>query len=297
MEEREINQREASEIVYKFSVMIVVFSVLILILCGIIAYLQQMRTYRNQCRQTSRDLGEYLEAMILDEGDFFLTYRDHISEYYGKELVPYDFKEFNTARKDFEAIFTEHYPGKVLGEDITYEDMDEEVQKAYLIYQQEYWTITFESARKAFDIPYTYFLIPNSETNEVIYMIDGERTKVEGSDGKDYLLLGDTYYNDPAKVQVEWATWESGKQQDEYQEWDNAWGHTYSYYVPVIVNGQKLGLIGTEADVEAVNKEILNNTGRQLLAIAVVLVICSFLLIVYIKRAITKQYEKYGPYM
>ena len=47
----------------------------------------------------------------------------------------------------------------------------------------------------------------------------------------------------------------------------------------------------------SVNKEILNNTGRQLLAIAVVLVICSFLLIVYIKRAVTKQYEKYGPYM
>lgn len=296
MEERDINKRELNDNIYKLSVVLVIFAVVLLMMSGVISYLQQMHTYRDQCMQNSRDLGEYLEAMIMNEKDYFLTYQKHMKDYYDKELVPYDFDEFITARKNFEKAYTSTYPGKVLGE-IDFEDMDEEVQKAYLIYQHEYWTLTFEKAREAFDIPYTYYLEVNEDDHEVIYLIDGERTEVAGNDGKSYLYLGDTYYNDPAQYKVEWATWETGEMQNEYQEWDNAWGHTYSYYVPLIIDGEKMGLIGAEVNVEAINNKILNNTARHLFGLAIILVISEVVLINYIKRVLTRQYEKYGQFM
>ena len=119
----------------------------------------------------------------------------------------------------------------------------------------------------------------------VCYMIDGERTADErkGEKGEKYLYLGDTYYNPREDNELEWNTWETGKKQNGYREWDNDYGHTYSYYTPLIVGGKKLGLIGTEINVATVNHDILMNTLREISIIAVIFIAGLILVLMFIR--------------
>ena len=82
--------------------------------------------------------------------------------------------------------------------------MDEEVKKAWFIYYHEYWLLTFEEARAAFHIPYTYYLVPKEDIYYMVYMIDGERTAKKDSNGK---ILGDLIFG--ARVDTYISTLES----------------------------------------------------------------------------------------
>ena len=59
---------------------------------------------------------------------------------------------------------------------IDFDALSDEEKKAYFIYWHEYWLLTFEHAREAFDLPYTYYLVPKEDKFIMVYMIDGERT-------------------------------------------------------------------------------------------------------------------------
>ena len=100
---------------------------------------------------------------------------------------------------------------------------------------------------------------------------------------------------------MEWTVWHTGQPVDRFQEWDNDYGHTYTNYVPLIIEGTRMGLIGTEVDVEKLNLQILLNTMREMFFVAVVLIICviislAFLNKVYITKVIglAESVEKYS---
>ena len=275
--------RRGKSLLFRFGLMFTGFTVVVLVLTGIITYTQQMRTFRSSSEEQVRELGSYLEELILAEGDDFAIYQSYYLAHYSEIDIPYDFEEYHTAQKEFERQFAEEYPGMVYGTDISFDELSEELQKAYFIYRHEYWLLTFEKARKAFDLPYTYYLVPFEDTGEVMYMIDGERTEREDMPG--YLYLGDTYYNDPKLYRVEWDTWKTGRMLRTLQEWDNEWGHTYSGYVPLWINGQKLGLIGTEVNADTINQEISKNVVKQLLATGLIQIVAMVIMLWYINRA------------
>ena len=275
--------RKMSGLLFKFSVIFGVFIIAMLVMSGITTYFNQMDSYKKQCEQNIRNIGEYLNRLVCAEGEDFILYQQYYMEHFAEVDIPYDFRDWQDAKIHFEELFVERYPGKVFQRDVSFEELDEDVKKAYFIDRHEYWLLTFEKAREAFHIPYTYYLVPKEKDYIMVYMIDGERTHKgpdgEKSDSGAFLYLGDEYYDDPDVYTVQWDAWFSGKPPKGYQVWDNEWGHTYAYYTPLFIAGRKLGLIGTEIEVATVNKEILRNVIVQIVGIGVILITCMIVML------------------
>lgn len=275
-------------LLFSFSVLIIVFTITVLTISGVTTYFSQAKYQAKHSMKDIKSAGEYLEQMILSDQDAFEFYQDYYIEHYEEINIPYDFDEYVTAREEFLKLFAKKYGYEFPGGPFKYEDMDAELQKAFFIYYHEYWLLTFEQAREAFDMPYSYYLLLYEDGFRVVYMIDGERTPKETSEGK-FLYLGDVYTNDPAIYDVEWATWRTGEKQDAFQEWDNKWGHTYAYYTPLNINGETKGLIGTEIEVARVNREVLETTIKLSVAIAAAVIFGTVIILIIINNRFIRK--------
>lgn len=274
--------KKSKALFYRFLAIFLVFTVCTSVISGIVTYANQTVTYREECKERIRDIGAYLESLILDDAEAFTFYQNYYMAHFSEVDIPYDFDEYHSAKNEFNKIFNREFPGRAPGGDIPFAEMSAEAQKAFFIYLHEYWTLVFERARSAFDLPYTYYLFMKEAEHNVVYMVDGERTRRK--DNVDLLYLGDEYYDDPEVYDVQWGTWYSGQKLEQVQEWDNAWGHTYSYYVPLIIDGNKMGLIGTEINVATVNKGILKNSVTQTLGITLILILCAVVVLFVLNR-------------
>lgn len=58
-----------------------------------------------------------------------------------------------------------------------------------------------------------------------------------------------------------------------FDSYDNEFGRTYAWYVPLYLAGEKLGVIGAEVEITDYNRAIAANTLRQLAAIAVIMIL------------------------
>ena len=303
-------EKKNDKLLYKFALIFFNFTVVTLIISGLMTYVSQMDTYKKMCRENSRALGSYLCGLMEAEGETMIAYKEFFMDHYRDMKMPYDFTESRTAHDEFVKLFSVKYPGKTFGIDITLDEVSEDVQKAYFRYKQEYWVLTFEHARDAFGLPYVYFLVMGdprarietlgSEADpqfNVFYLIDGERTEETIVDekgnkiGTGNLWLGDTYWNERSDHLTEWQTWETGECLDEYYEWNNAWGHTYTYYTPLVINGVKVGLICTDTEVSAINNAILKNALVQIGGIAAILVACMLIMLWFINRFYIKKIQ------
>lgn len=256
-------------------------------------YAIEMKEYKAQRVEDIKSIGDYLERMIQEAGEEFEVYQDYYMEHYAEANIPYDFNEYLTAQRKFESILAQQPPQKETdGKKFGFDSFSEEAKMAYFVYIHEYWLLNFENARKSFNLPYTYYLVPREDSYHMVYMIDGERTPKDengekAKEGK-YLYLGDEYYDPPEKYKVQWRSWFSGERQKDFEIWNNEWGHTYAYYTPLIVNGRKLGLIGTEIEVQTVNKTILHTSIKIACFISLVLATC----IIFIMLIINNRYIK-----
>lgn len=273
-----MNQK--SGLLRQFAYLMTVFAVITIIVTALATYYAQMKQYLKICRETSMNVGDYLSGLIYKESDVFTLYRDYYAKNYESLRIPEDFSEYNTAHEEFLKAFAKEYPGKAFYADIKPDEMSEELQHLFYTFYHEYWLLTFEQARESFDLPYTYFLIPDEETYTVMYMIDGERIPDEQHPG--YLYMGDSYYNSPEDHELLWKTWTTARKYDEIYEWDNKWGHTYSYYTPLVVDGKNLGLVVAEVSVDDVNRRILISTLGLCILLSVILIILVYFLMYYI---------------
>lgn len=201
--------------------------------------------------------------------------------------IPADFTEQDAldARLNYERLFAETYPGKVFGDDIEFEDFSPEVQKAYAIYNHEYYLLLFEKAKEQFGLTYTYYFAPTGEGVDVMFVLDGVRETKDGTN----LLLGDVVDEPIEDHEKIWEAWESGKTPSEPESYDNEYGKTYAWYYPLFIDGEKLGLIATEVEIEDYNRAIAANTISQLIAIAFILILTSVIaLIIIYRRYISK---------
>lgn len=280
-------------LLFKFAVIFTFFTALAVILGGLATYYSQMESYRRQCEMDIRQIGEYLERLILQDSENFSIYQRYYMAHFAEIDIPFDFKEYRAAQAEYEKLFAMHHPGRTFGVDIEFDDMDEAVKKAWFIYYHEYWLLTFEEARAAFQIPYTYYIVPKEEIFHMVYMLDGERTAKKDSNGK-ILYLGDEYLDPLEKYPVQWEAWFTGKKLDKSQVWDNEWGHTYAYYTPLIINGKKMGLIGTEIEVKTVNEGILDNTLKQIAGVSAIVIICVLAMLWFINRHYISKIVRLG---
>ena len=298
------NKKITQSLMFRFAMLFAIIFIVVLVITGIATFYAQMGAYKRQCQRNVQSVGAYLTSLMRDEGQDIVAYRDYYMKHYKEIDIPYAFDDYEDAWKEYESVMAREYPGKVLGKDITLEELSDEAKKAYMTYTHEYWLLTFEKAREEFNLPYTYFLVmvDSEETREemgydvdfvteerdnVVYMIDGERTHRE--DDPQLLYLGDTYFNPRETYEFMWRTWDTGEVQNGYMEWNNNWGHTYGYYTPLIIDGERIGLVVTEVQVEDVNREILANTLTQLAIVMIVFVFGMVVLMIFIRDRLIRR--------
>ena len=277
----------------KLGIIMLIFLLIILGSCGVLMYYNQMNSYHKQCEDNLRNVSEYLEKQIEEDGEDFVLYQNYYLDHYTEVDIPVDAEGYVSYRTEYERLLQTYHPGKTLGVDIEFDELSDKVKQAFLIYRQLYWLETFEEARTSFGLSYVYYILPDSDTESDIYILDGviDGKRISRADyikmtaehpdlfaafyhpqgeEAEYMYLGDQVPNDRDEYDIKWSTWDSGKKQDGFQIWDNAYGKTYAYYTPVIVDGQKMGLIGAEIDIASVNIAILNSTLSQFLIIGII---------------------------
>ena len=270
------------KLIRQFAYLISAFVVVTVAVAALVTFISQTRTYSRLCQDRIQSVGDYLCGMILDDPEDFLSYVNYYKKHYKEIRIPVDFNEYFSSRNRFYSEFEKAYPDLSFKIDIKPDEMPEDLQLTYYTFRHEYWLLIFEKARASFGLPYTYFLLPDDETHYTMYMIDGERT--EDSEHPGFLYMGDSYFEDPAEHRLLWKTWHDGKRYDEVYEWNNEWGNTYSYYTPLVLDGQCIGLIVTEIDVNDVKNMIAKNTLLLVVQLVLILVFLTALLLFFINR-------------
>lgn len=266
-----------------FVIMFTIYAFVTLIMNTIYTYVVQDRSYHRQCEENLKNINIYLGALIEREGTDFAHLKDYILKHGDEMLIPIDYDdEFNESKEKFESIFMDRYPGKIYGQDIFFDDLDEDVKLVYATYIFEYWLTVFEEARDSFGIKYTYFIFPTEEPN-MCYMIDAVREE-KVVDGKTYIRLADIVEEDPAKYTRMWEAWHTGISPEGFDVFDNEYGYSYAYYTPVYINGEKIGLVCSDLNIDAVNKTILNGVYVQFIGAFLVLFFGMLAMVYIIKR-------------
>ena len=278
MSDRNIGNKEtlivkrSESLLFKFGVVFAVFTVVTLVLGGIATYRLQERIYEQRIEESVRHLSEYLQVLIRADGDDFVQYQDYMKAHGKEVLIPVDFDgNYLPALDRYERVFNEHHPGKTLGYDISFDELSDEVKNAFAVYTHEYWLYVFESAARVFDVDYTYYVTATDEPYHMYYIIDAVRDEKE-VDGQTFLDLCQDIYEAPDRFPVMWKVWETGESVSEHDEIENEHGHVYTYYSPLYINGEKLGVIAVDVPISSINAMILRNTLILVLTMAFILI-------------------------
>lgn len=282
--------KKTGHISTKLIVFFVVLVVVVLVINSVGIYLSRSNAYKEQNIQSMKKVGFHLRDELAKEGDTFIQFQDYMLENSLNVYIPCDFDEafVVSAKESFERAFSERYPGKAFGKDVSFSDMDEELKLAFCTYYQAKWFLEFEEIAEDFDLSYVYFMYPNGNGSHVIYMFDVERV-YEGDESENRLHLFDDYeesYEDCSRL---FDTWRTGKLLDDYDIFDNEYGRTYSYYIPVYINAEKRGLIGVDLDIDYVNGNLIGEAVALSLVSGLILAFGLFICVFFIHRTIVSR--------
>ena len=294
--------RKTDTLLFKFAAVFLIFTIITLAVSGIATFITQTDDYRDQCGENIKNIGRYLSDMMTEDSEEVCNYRRFFLENFDSINdieIPIDFTEYHTAKHEFDALFEKEYPGRVLGVDISFDELSYETKAKYFTYVYEKWVLAFEDARTTFGIPYTYFAVPNADESKAVFLIGGQRRPQEADEK--LLRLNNMYMDtedpdDPDDPDSEdyilfFRTYHAKEALPEYQVWDNEYGKTYTYFTPLNIGQDCLGIIGTEVDVAYVNKGIVANALKEMTAIAVILVVCSAFALIFINLNYIKRLE------
>ena len=279
------NKKEKTKgigIIIKVAMFFAAFIIVSLVINTIVTYRFQAKTFKELKCSEVESISEYLTALVEKEGQNFSDYVDYYKEHYSEMRIPVDLSEYQSAYDEFLDAFSESYPGKVLFKDIDPNEMSEELQLLYYTYYHEYWLLTFDKTLETFDISYAYFMIMHEENYSITYMIDAGG-RIEDEDHPGYFLIGETFSEGPEEDELMWRTWTTGQQYHEVLEWTDEYGHTYTSFVPVWINGKKIGLVGSDILIERINREMLKRTIVLVGQLGLFLVLLTALLLVFIE--------------
>lgn len=282
-------ERKTDSLLFRFALIFSIFTIIAMLMSGVSIYVNQTSQYKEQCEKNMQNLADYIESMMIADGKNFLILQDYFMKHKGEMMIRHDFSgDYAPAKKKYEELFAAQYPGKVLGSTITFEELSPQVQNAYAVYYFEYWLYKFEKARDLFGLKYTYYIVPTEEPLHMVWMLDLIRDKKTVND-VDYIDLGVDVYEPIEEHQKMWEAWNTGKKPKGYDTYDNEFGKTYAYYNPLYIDGRKVGLIGTEVDLDNVNKAILRNALQQTAIMGFILFLCVSVMLWSIhKRYISK---------
>ena len=254
-------------------------------------YVAQNRSYHEDCVADLRNLTSSLTRQIQYEGEEFTHLKAWFQEHPDQVQVPVNFREDLPASEEaFNRYIAENYPGKVFGTDLMFDDLDPEGQRLYVNYSFEYWFTVFFDAADDFGQSYVYFIYPESEQDyKMNYMFDPTMETTKTEDGKEILKLGDIVFEDPAVHKYMWQAWNTGNAPKGFDSLDNEFGHVYTYCMPLVIDGEKVGLVCSEISVDFVNQEIMSNVLVQALVTALVLIVFTLVLYLLLRKNVLNR--------
>ena len=257
-------------------------------------YMAQTRSYHEECASDLRKLTTFLTGLMENEGDEFLLLKSWYKEHPDQVQVPLNFKEdMPRTQKAFDDYVLANYPGKIYGANLSFDELDFEGQKLFVNYSFEYWFTIFFDAAERFGLSYVYFIYPENESELTMnYMFDPALETTTTPEGKEILQLGYIVYEDPALHKYMWEAWNTGETQNGFDSMDNEFGHVYTYCVPLIINGEKVGLLCSEISIEYVNSEISKNVIALGIVTAIVLILFTIVLYVLLDKYVLKRIHR-----
>lgn len=255
----------------------------ILILTGLSAYASQMSVYREQSEAKLQSTVMYLSELLRTDGKEFVAYQNLFLEYYDKVDIPMDFDgDYHGAKNLFYDRYNELYPGKALGIDVDYSELPENLKILYVTYKHQYWLHIFETTRDMFGIIYTYYIVPTGEDLHMYYVLDALREPRE--DGTNNINLNLDVYEPLEEHEHMWKAWETGEFTPGYDIYDNEYGKTYACYYPLWIDGEKIGVVCADIEIEAVNRTILLNAIRQVIYMALLTIVFGGALTIFLGK-------------
>ena len=274
----------------RLTVFLVILVIVVLLINSFAVYQNRRDSYKDQNIQNMKQVGFHLRDELELEGNTFVAFRDYMLKNSLNVFIPYDFdRDFvASAKVDFDRAFSEQYPGKSFGRDVSFDELDDDLKILFCTYYQSKWFIEFEEVRDDFNIPNAYFMYPNGDGTHVIYVFDAERL-YEGDEGDNRLHLFDDYEESYEDCPCLFDTWRSGKLLDEYDVFDNEYGRSYSYYIPLYIEAEKAGVIGVDLDTDYVNANLIGESIALSLVSGVILALGLFICVFFIHRTIVSR--------
>lgn len=276
-------------LLFNFTIIFAVFALILLTLCGLVTYYTQNHIYHDRYQTELENITTYLAGEIAEDGETFSQLVAYFKENKDKMLIPYEYTSYkDTFRMDFEEAFGAAYPGKRYGKDVTFQELDEDLQLLYARYEYLEWLTAFDRARDQHGLDYVYFVYPVGDDITVCYMFDGPK-EVEVIDGAEYLALGIEADEQPEIHWYFWQTWNTGKVAKDMDVTDNEFGHVYTYSAPVYCDGELLGVLSADISVGFVRGLVIASLQKLILALAGVILISVLGMLYFIDRAVLQR--------
>ena len=279
---------------FQFGLFFALFAVLTIIVSGMLTFLSQTESYHKECENKLSQLTTQLAWMASAEGTEFAQLTEYFKEDPSKVRLPLDIEsDIAVSRQDFYDYVKSAYPNQTFGRDLDFEGLDEKGKELYAKWRFEYWYELFLQSADSFGLSYVYFVYP-TEGKElyVTYMIDTTMGITQDSEGKDILFLGDEVYQDPKEHACLWEAWNSGKAPMGFDVSNNEYGYNYNYCMPLIIGGERIGLICADIDVYAVNDTIISMVARQIIVLILILVGATIIMYTLVRKRIIERIVK-----
>ncbi len=274
-----------------FGVLFLVIAAVTIIASGILTYFNQTHSYHEACISNLQQLTNYLSDLIVREGPEFSDLKAYFREHTEEVQVPLDFRaDLPAAKEAFDTYMQEHYNGLVPDHGITFPEMDDEAKRLYAIYRFEYWFDRFFEAADTFGLSYVYFIYPEEDMDRTMtYMFDPSLETTTTGDGRTILKLGDQIYEDLKGHERMWEAWETGTPPAAVDSINNEYGYVYTFYQPLVINGEKVGLICADISVDAINDEIISSMTRLVIVIAILFAVSLVVLYMVLKKKVLSR--------
>ena len=262
-------EKDQEGLLIKFAYTFLTFAVAVLLLSGVNAYFNQITQYRTQCADRLHDTVVNLKGQAEAEGENFAAWERYMST--NRHAVApgsSNGSDFRSFRAIFMSQFAGRYPGQVLGQTMNLESVDEDTKLIFARYALSFWQYVFGRATTELDLDSVSLYVPMGGDTSRLVKIIGENTDeiFEVSDERPNM----------------WAAWSTEEIPTEHDEYNG--GDVYACYAPVVINGQKVAIIGAEKTVKATGRDIIRPIMRQVVGTGFILIICLGIMLRYINK-------------
>ena len=274
-------------LLFKVSITCFMFAVVLVLLIAQTVYTIQDTAYKTQSELSVREISSQLRRVLENDGvdflDLFHYYQKHAEdmriEYEGN--YSQEIPDWRERRKVFDKEFSKYYGKGVLYQDIDFEDMPSELQRLFAEYEWLYCQKIFNDTVESYSISWAWLAVEEDDAPYSLSYLMDPLSEDLWVDGKLYRALGSSFSDGTRDSHAKlWDTLE-GKTTSGFDIYDNQYGKTYACYERLVLEGEVIGVVGVEIEVDNVNFNIVRTT---LFAVAIIglLVFLFFGLLIFV---------------